>query len=552
MSVFFHFAIFVFVSSKQCIQSQYYGNTMYPSCFGSSLLAKFIGIHINVQLNMDQFLINDLPNLYIKEDYNGTQMELLGSNDYNSSNIRKYIPNIDGVSALLNRNNITSFKLEYYWNHLEPKTFLIFNRNTLYTWYLHSNSSINCVYSINNVNNSISFYSNMSDTTYISPASWDYQLICEPYTKLIPYPNTNSTLMNYKDSPNFMVWLWYNDEVNNLNSLGEYTESIQRGIRYAISDVYSSVNSINPNDYPTISDRMALNPNDFYVELTYLFVCLLDATSDCQSFESMNSNKPTRYISNKSMNSPYEMHIRIHSNENTLKYIHESLFHYDTFLTMINRRMNEDIGLPYFRVNEIAINDLSTSEWITVPYYISLSVYAFIGICLITAFIGTIHGFLIWKADCIRITGLLYFGIYVWDIYSDIVFSIDILNYRNDGLMYLFYISISFIILSWITNMYALWKYQSIWCKDETINERVYQWFLSWQRLTYTATAISGSAFGTIELANCYFFGWDFFCMGLNERHLKKFNNFRLYADILAGMTLHILFPYIYIVFEYI
>jgi len=92
----------------------------------------------------------------------------------------------------------------------------------------------------------------------------------------------------------------------------------------------------------------------------------------------------------------------------------------------------------------------------------------------------------------------------------------------------------AFIVIPWIANMVSLSKYQQRWCKDDAIRERVYSWFVSWQRLTYALAAISGSAFGTVELANSYVFGMDFFCMGLNERHLKRFNNNRLWSGIIA------------------
>ena len=166
------------------------------------------------------------------------------------------------------------------------------------------------------------------------------------------------------------------------------------------------------------------------------------------------------------------------------------------------------------------------------PLYISLAVWIFTGGCALFAIIGAIHGFWYWGADCIRISGIIYFGLYFCDFYSDIVFGLELLNY--EGTQILFIACCAFIVIPWIANMISLSKYQQRWCKDDAIRERVYSWFVSWQRLTYALAAISGSAFGTVELANSYVFGMDFFCMGLNERHLKRFNNNRLWSGIFA------------------
>ncbi|ETO34419.1 hypothetical protein RFI_02676, partial [Reticulomyxa filosa] len=123
-------------------------------------------------------------------------------------------------------------------------------------------------------------------------------------------------------------------------------------------------------------------------------------------------------------------------------------------------------------------------------------------------------------------------GLYAWDFYANLIFDLNLLNYPD--LLWLFYLSICFLMIAWLSNLMSLSRYQSKWTRDFTVRERVYQWFLTWQRLLYACTALSGSAFGTVELANSFLFGFDFFCMGLTERHLKKFNQNRLFASVIT------------------
>ncbi|ETO17651.1 hypothetical protein RFI_19669, partial [Reticulomyxa filosa] len=121
--------------------------------------------------------------------------------------------------------------------------------------------------------------------------------------------------------------------------------------------------------------------------------------------------------------------------------------------------------------------------------------------------------------------------LYAWDFYADIIFDLNLLNYSH--LRWLFYVSLIFLVVPWVSNLISLSRYQNKWTRDYSVRERVYQWFITWQRLLYALTALTGSAFGTVELANSFVFGLDFFCMGLSERHLKQYNQTRLFASII-------------------
>lgn len=171
--------------------------------------------------------------------------------------------------------------------------------------------------------------------------------------------------------------------------------------------------------------------------------------------------------------------------------------------------------------------------WFGAPAIAAWVVLGFVIFAITFAIIGAVHGFGFWHADNVRISGIILFALYTSDFYTDIVFCLNLINYYNRW-AYMFWLTVVFIVVPWGMNMVALSRYQNKWCEDETVRERVYQWFVHWQRLLYALAALSGSAFGTVELANSYVFGYDFFCMGLNERHLKKFNNNRLWSGIVA------------------
>ena len=226
----------------------------------------------------------------------------------------------------------------------------------------------------------------------------------------------------------------------------------------------------------------------------------------------------------------YYVYANFYGSDEKYKYVHTlvSDFGYD-FMTFASLRMQCSDWTQILNVSlDVDGNSVEykgyafysapltkTPEW-AVPIVLNFVVYGFVGFCVLFAIVGAIHGFGYWKADCIRISGIIYFGLYTWDFYSDIVFCLSLYD-CDDCPRTLFYADAAFVVVPWIANMIALSRYQNKWCKDETIRERVYQWFVSWQRLTYALAALSGSAFGTVELANVCFFSLFFFFFFFNN-----------------------------------
>ncbi len=58
-------------------------------------------------------------------------------------------------------------------------------------------------------------------------------------------------------------------------------------------------------------------------------------------------------------------------------------------------------------------------------------------------------------------------------------------------------------------------------------------YLISYSLMLIVLAGLSGSAFAAVEIANSNIFGYEFFCMGLTERHLKAFNTRRLWSTIM-------------------
>lgn len=56
---------------------------------------------------------------------------------------------------------------------------------------------------------------------------------------------------------------------------------------------------------------------------------------------------------------------------------------------------------------------------------------------------------------------------------------------------------------------------------------------IDWSIFLNVVAAFSGSAFGAVDFCNSNLFAYDPLCMGLNERHIKIFNNQRLVSTVL-------------------
>ena len=156
-------------------------------------------------------------------------------------------------------------------------------------------------------------------------------------------------------------------------------------------------------------------------------------------------------------------------------------------------------------------------------------IYIFIGLCLITAIAGKAYAKKI-GSDNVKPFGILFFSLYTWDFYSDIMFCARL----GDAEQWtLFIVSCLFIFIPWIMNMIQLFRAQKKWTQDKSVQEGVRGWLIDWSIILVVAVCVSGNSFGAIELANSNLFGMDLFSMGLNPRHLKQFQGKRIYSSVI-------------------
>jgi len=325
--------------------------------------------------------------------------------------------------------------------------------------------------------------------------------------------------------------------------LAKYQLLTQYVIEESLCDAYNRIHASDSGDDAADGDNDAANanaivPNDFYLSVSFFFnFCL---SQNCPDYGGQKRDNELWWyphnIDSDTNFTGYKMYATFESsNAQRAQQMYDVLTQNENalhFMTCVEDRARRLFNRGGFRLDGIAVGDLPQRARFVIPQYITWAIFGFIGFCTLFSIVASIHGFVIWNADCIRMSGIVYFALYTWDFYSDIVFDLELLNYEGTRVM--FGVCTAFIIIPWIANIASLSRYQQLWCKDDAIRERVYSWFVSWQRLIYVLAALSGSAYGTIELANSYFFGLDFFSMGLNERHLKRFNNNRLWSGILA------------------
>ena len=139
--------------------------------------------------------------------------------------------------------------------------------------------------------------------------------------------------------------------------------------------------------------------------------------------------------------------------------------------------------------------------------YIKYFLYVFIGLCLLAAISGKAQARK-YGADNVRAFKILWFSLYTWDFYSDIVFAIRLLEYwlndedDADIVLYLFIASVVFIWIPWGLNIRQMIYAQKKWTTDPTVQAGVRGWFLNWSIILVCAVIFSGSSFGAIELAN--------------------------------------------------
>ena len=125
-------------------------------------------------------------------------------------------------------------------------------------------------------------------------------------------------------------------------------------------------------------------------------------------------------------------------------------------------------------------------------------IYVFIGLCFVTSVLGKVYAKRI-GSDNVNSFKILFFALYTWDFYSDIMFCVRLVDGSEWAL---FALSMLFIFLPWTMNLWQLNKAQRRWTTDKSVQEGVRGWLIDWSLILVIAVAVSGNSFGAIELAN--------------------------------------------------
>ena len=194
---------------------------------------------------------------------------------------------------------------------------------------------------------------------------------------------------------------------------------------------------------------------------------------------------------------------------------------------------------------------------------LTFGLYGFIIFCLVMAIWAELYAW--YKgADNVKSINIVFFGIWVWDLFSDLIFSARAIDQRYflQGAL-----GIVFVFIPWFVNVYVLIQSQKKWTQDNSIKFRISRWLLKYNKKLIFLTLICGSAFAAVDLCNsrafgvlckftsnytfklpkksdiflcfcCLFvclvsIGYGMFNMGLTERHLRKFRATRIYSTVL-------------------
>ena len=125
-------------------------------------------------------------------------------------------------------------------------------------------------------------------------------------------------------------------------------------------------------------------------------------------------------------------------------------------------------------------------------------IYVVIGVCLVMSLIGKAFAKSV-GSDNVRPFGILFFSLYAWDFYSDIMFAVRLWDAAESML---FAVAASSICIPWSMNLVLVFKSVQKWETDKSLREGVRGWLISWSCFLYSAVVLSGNGFGAVEIAN--------------------------------------------------
>ena len=134
---------------------------------------------------------------------------------------------------------------------------------------------------------------------------------------------------------------------------------------------------------------------------------------------------------------------------------------------------------------------------------LTFGLYGFMLFCVIMAIVAKFHAFQR-GADNVKSMNIVFFGIWVWDFVSDLIFSARAFEqkYYIQGTL-----GLIFVLIPWIVNVYILIQSQKKWTNDNSIKFGISIWLLKYNKKLIFLTIVCGSAFAAIDLCNSRAFG---------------------------------------------
>ena len=146
----------------------------------------------------------------------------------------------------------------------------------------------------------------------------------------------------------------------------------------------------------------------------------------------------------------------------------------------------------------VAVVAAAQSVWDKVVGALKWVIFVFIGLCFATSIVGKAYSKQI-GSDNVNSFKILFFALYSWDFYSDIMFCARLADAAE---WILFALSLLFIVVPWSANLVQLFRAQKHWTMDSSVQEGVRGWLVDWSVVLVIAVIFSGNSFGAVELAN--------------------------------------------------
>ena len=165
------------------------------------------------------------------------------------------------------------------------------------------------------------------------------------------------------------------------------------------------------------------------------------------------------------------------------------------------------------------------------------------------AMIGYIDSRKCRQNESFKWTSICMFGICAIDFVSDLFFGVELFVFIIDDqfeeyyMIYtiLFGASVIFIVLPMIINLIQLHNELSKWITDPILSHtEVPLWILTYVKMLYFISVITGSSFNAVSLLNSNLFQWPIFEMGLSRFHRARFQNKRFFSIVLLEVCVHV------------